>query len=181
MTTGAWTAKVQDSSQWLAVDLGREYVITKLQTQGRQGSGEYVSEYMFAFSNDAITWRYYTNEFGIREVLHSFALVLDKTYCPHLTVIFDIHQHYFCVFRKTRKVLRLCKFMDCTLSCQYKWLPCFLFHWTFDSTMKPIKFDWCSKNNKTIAHIKLIDITALIDFVIRQNRITLKFTEIWKS
>lgn len=80
LTTGAWTAKVQDSSQWLAVDLGREYVITKLQTQGRQGSGEYVSEYMFAFSNDAITWRYYTNEFGIREVFHSFALVLDKTY-----------------------------------------------------------------------------------------------------
>lgn len=70
--TGAWTAKVQDSSQWLAVDLGREYVITKLQTQGRQGSGEYVSEYMFAFSNDAITWRYYTNEFGIREVCLSF-------------------------------------------------------------------------------------------------------------
>lgn len=66
--SGAWTAKVQDSSQWLAVDLGREYVITKLQTQGRQGSGEYVSEYMFAFSNDAITWRYYTNEFGIREI-----------------------------------------------------------------------------------------------------------------
>ncbi|XP_062588516.1 neurexin-4-like [Saccostrea cucullata] len=65
---GAWTAKVQDASQWLAVDLGREYVITKLQTQGRQGSGEYVSEYMFAFSNDAITWRYYTNEFGIREM-----------------------------------------------------------------------------------------------------------------
>lgn len=50
------------------MDLGREYVITKLQTQGRQGSGEYVSEYMFAFSNDAITWRYYTNEFGIREI-----------------------------------------------------------------------------------------------------------------
>lgn len=44
--------------------------------------------------------------------------------------------------------------------------------------MKPIKFDWWSKNNKTIAHIKLIDITALIDFVTRQNRITLKFTEI---
>lgn len=125
MTTGAWTAKVQDSSQWLAVDLGREYVITKLQTQGRQGSGEYVSEYMFAFSNDAITWRYYTNEFGIREVLHSFALVLDKTY--YITIFHslspldsDFHQHYFCVFRKTRKVLRLCKFMDCTLSCQYK-------------------------------------------------------------
>lgn len=89
MTIGAWTAKVQDSSQWLAVDLGREYVITKLQTQGRQGSGEYVSEYMFAFSNDAITWRYYTNEFGIREVLHSFALVLDKTY---LTIFHSLSQ-----------------------------------------------------------------------------------------
>ncbi|KAK3105727.1 hypothetical protein FSP39_004342 [Pinctada imbricata] len=68
--SGSWTANVMDANQWLAIDLGREYIITKVATQGRQGAGEYVTEYNIAFSSDRSTWRFYTNEFGIREMFH---------------------------------------------------------------------------------------------------------------
>lgn len=39
-------------------------MITRLATQGRQGSDEYVTEFTFGFSDDKQTWRYYTDEWG---------------------------------------------------------------------------------------------------------------------
>ncbi|XP_060068811.1 neurexin-4-like [Ylistrum balloti] len=67
-TAGSWTSKVQNSAQYLGIDLGREYLLTRLQTQGRQGTDEYVTEFMLSFSVDRKTWRFYSNEFGIREM-----------------------------------------------------------------------------------------------------------------
>jgi len=57
-----------DTNQYLGIDLGQEYLLTDLWTQGRQGSGEYVTEFFIAFSSDKVTWRTYTNEYGIRQV-----------------------------------------------------------------------------------------------------------------
>ncbi|KAL5009720.1 hypothetical protein ScPMuIL_012025 [Solemya velum] len=67
-TAGAWTADMQNSKQWLSVDLGRRYIVTRVATQGRQGSDEFVTEYMLDFSDDQKTWQLYTNEFGITEM-----------------------------------------------------------------------------------------------------------------
>ncbi|KAJ8307535.1 hypothetical protein KUTeg_015619 [Tegillarca granosa] len=64
--SGAWTAKIQNSDQYLGIDLGRTFMITRFATQGRQGSDEFVTEFTFAFSDDRQTWRYYTNEWGNR-------------------------------------------------------------------------------------------------------------------
>lgn len=70
--TGAWTPKIQNAYEWLQIDLGRQYIVTKLHTQGRRGSDEYVSEFFLEYSDDGRTWRQYTNRFGIAEV-QSFA------------------------------------------------------------------------------------------------------------
>lgn len=66
--TGAWTASVQNSMQYLAVDLGRDHIVTQVFTQGRQGSDEYVTEFTLEYSMDNNTWEEYTNEFGITEI-----------------------------------------------------------------------------------------------------------------
>lgn len=66
--TGAWTASVQNAQQYLGIDLGANYIITRVLTQGRQGSDEYVTEYTLEFSSDNKTWAEYTNEFGITEI-----------------------------------------------------------------------------------------------------------------
>jgi hypothetical protein len=65
---GAWTASVQNSMQYLAVDLGSTHIVTRVYTQGRQGSDEYVTEFTIEFSMDNKTWEEYTNEFGLTEV-----------------------------------------------------------------------------------------------------------------
>ena len=66
---GAWTASVQNDGQYLAIDFGKDYIVTKVMTQGRQGSDEYVTEFTLEFSSDNKTWTEYTNEFGITEVI----------------------------------------------------------------------------------------------------------------
>ncbi|PVD37242.1 hypothetical protein C0Q70_04237 [Pomacea canaliculata] len=64
----AWTPKIQNAYEWLQIDLGRQYIVTKLHTQGRRGSDEYVSEFFLEYSDDGRTWRQYTNRFGIAEM-----------------------------------------------------------------------------------------------------------------
>jgi len=79
LTTGAWTASVQNSQQYLGVDLGASYIVTKVYTQGRQGSDEFVTEYTLEYSMDNNTWAEYTNEFGLTEVCN-------------VLIIYHIHQ-----------------------------------------------------------------------------------------
>ena len=67
--TGAWAPKVQNAHEWLQVDLGKHFIITKIHTQGRRGSDEYVMEFFFEYSDDGKTWRKYTNRFGNAEVI----------------------------------------------------------------------------------------------------------------
>ena len=66
--SGAWTSDIQNALQVLGVDLGADYIVTAIATQGRQGSEEFVTEYFMEYSDDKETWRVYTNEFGIPEV-----------------------------------------------------------------------------------------------------------------
>jgi len=71
-TAGAWTASVQNSQQYLGVDLGTQdgdaFIITRVYTQGRQGSDEFVTEFTLEYSMDNRTWAEYTNELGLPEV-----------------------------------------------------------------------------------------------------------------
>ncbi|GAB1600199.1 neurexin-4-like [Argonauta hians] len=67
-SSGAWSASTPNAEQYLAIDLGQRYIITSVETQGRQGTEEYVSEFMIETSDDNNTWRMYTNELGIDEV-----------------------------------------------------------------------------------------------------------------
>lgn len=48
--------------------MGKQYIVTQILTQGRQGSDEYVREYFLEFSDDSKTWRRYTNQLGVSEV-----------------------------------------------------------------------------------------------------------------
>lgn len=65
---GAWTASIQNAGQYIAIDFGKDYIVTKVMTQGRQGSDEYVIEFTLEYSADNKTWTEYTNEFGITEI-----------------------------------------------------------------------------------------------------------------
>ncbi|KAK7477015.1 hypothetical protein BaRGS_00031695, partial [Batillaria attramentaria] len=90
-TAGAWTPKVQNAYEWLQIDLGKQFIITKLHTQGRRGSDEYVSEFFLEFSDDGRTWRRYTNRFGIAEM---FVGNIDDSSERKITLLYPIVARY---------------------------------------------------------------------------------------
>ena len=48
---GAWCARVSNRKQWLQVDFGTATVVTKVCTQGRQNSDQWVTSYYLSFSS----------------------------------------------------------------------------------------------------------------------------------
>ena len=50
--TGAWSARHNNRYQWLQVDFGRPVRITKIATQGRQDTRQWVTQYYVTFSQD---------------------------------------------------------------------------------------------------------------------------------
>jgi contactin associated protein-like 2 len=90
-SAGAWSPSIQNAFQWLQVDMGKQYLVTQLLTQGRQGSDEYVREYFLEYSDDSKTWRRYTNELGISEIFEGNN---DDSALQTRTLIFPIVARY---------------------------------------------------------------------------------------
>ena len=66
---GSWSAGSDDSSQWLQIDLGDQFTnVTCVATQGRQDYPQWVTKYNLQYSNDAITFHFYTDEKGQAKV-----------------------------------------------------------------------------------------------------------------
>ena len=67
---GAWVAGTHhgDLSPWLQVDLGRQFNITRVATQGRQEYPQWVTSYNLQKSDDGVTFGYYMDEQGQRKV-----------------------------------------------------------------------------------------------------------------
>lgn len=54
--SSAWCAGLRKVGEYLQVDLGSLKSITKVATQGRHASRQWVTEYTLAYSNDRKTW-----------------------------------------------------------------------------------------------------------------------------
>ena len=61
---GAWASLYNDLNQWLQVDYGRQYNVSRIATQGRQDISQWVSKYKLQFSEDGVMFYNYTNELG---------------------------------------------------------------------------------------------------------------------
>lgn len=61
---GAWASLYNDLNQWLRVDVGRQYNVSRIATQGREDIGQWVSKYKLQFSEDGVMFYNYTNELG---------------------------------------------------------------------------------------------------------------------
>ena len=58
---GSWSAGSIDSSQWLQVDLGIQNTkVTRVATQGRDDSPQWVTKYKLQHSDDGVSFQYYT-------------------------------------------------------------------------------------------------------------------------
>ena len=58
---GSWSAGSNDFSQWLQVDLSIQNTkVTRVATQGRDDSPQWVTKYKLQYSNDGVNFQYYT-------------------------------------------------------------------------------------------------------------------------
>ena len=71
-TGTAWSADINDASQWLQIDLGVQYpTVTRVATQGSSAYSEWVTEYKLQFSNDGVTFRYYVEQGQVMDKVRS--------------------------------------------------------------------------------------------------------------
>lgn len=66
---GSWSSVSNNPSQWLQIDLGDQFTnVTCVATQGRQDHPQWVTKYNLQYSNDTITFHFYTDEQGQAKV-----------------------------------------------------------------------------------------------------------------
>ena len=57
---GSWAAGSNDPNQWLQVDLGSQHTkVTRVATQGRDDSPQWVTKYKLQYRSDGENFRYY--------------------------------------------------------------------------------------------------------------------------
>ena len=56
---GSWAAKTNDGKQWLQIDFGELARVTKVATQGRQDSDQWVTKFTLSYSMDGMHWAEY--------------------------------------------------------------------------------------------------------------------------
>ena len=57
-SVGAWCVLTSDANQWLQIDLGGGTTVTKVATQGRQNSDQWVTSYAVSYNPVKSNWVY---------------------------------------------------------------------------------------------------------------------------
>ena len=62
-TAGGWSAARNDANQWLQVDLGGQYWVTRLATQGRNGNyDQWVTKFNLRYSDSGEIFPFYREQ-----------------------------------------------------------------------------------------------------------------------
>ena len=65
---GSWSGGSNDSSQWLQIDLGIQNTkVTRVATQGRDNSPQWVTKYKLQYSDDGENFHYYTEPVRLKK------------------------------------------------------------------------------------------------------------------
>ena len=60
---GSWSARNNDVNQWLQIDLGsRHSSVTRVASQGRNDSLQWVTKYKLQYSHDGVNFQYYREQ-----------------------------------------------------------------------------------------------------------------------
>ena len=81
-----WESGTNDVNQWLQVDLGIKYGVTRVATQGRPDYPQWVKKYSLLYSDDGVTFHNYMNEQGQTKVN-----ILDSPSELRFSLLFFVH------------------------------------------------------------------------------------------
>lgn len=116
---GSWSAEKNDLSQWLQIDLIRQYTrVTRVATQGRPSYRQWVTKYRLQYSNDTVTFQYYreqgqnTTKARTKKFRKQLTSLLSKSslaksysfICTHVYILsnFCVVQNYFQLKENTK-------------------------------------------------------------------------------
>ncbi|XP_069618224.1 contactin-associated protein-like 4 [Ranitomeya imitator] len=66
---GGWSPHISNKYQWLQIDLGERTEITRIATQGKYGSSDWVTSYLLLYSDTGRNWKQFHQEEGIWEFI----------------------------------------------------------------------------------------------------------------
>ena len=70
--SSAWSAKYNDRKQWIIVNLGSLFTITRIATQGRNDKDQWVKSYRMDYSKYGLSWIHYVEDGRVRVRPHAF-------------------------------------------------------------------------------------------------------------
>ena len=74
---GSWSAASNNRNQWLEIDLVSQNInVTRVATQGRHDSSQWVTKYKLQYSKDGVNFQYYKEPM---ETAHKVALICSQT------------------------------------------------------------------------------------------------------
>ena len=111
---GAWCSRVSNRKQWLQVDFGTDTVVTKVCTQGRQNSDQWVTSYYLSFSSRG--QKFVTYKEGRQTKVDWETIALCVTVQTSLTLLLrcvrlSLNTFSFCRLLLARPVLGVSKFL----------------------------------------------------------------------
>ena len=99
---GSWSARSNDVHQWLQIDLGSRHTnVTRVATQGRNDSLQWVTSYKLQYSYDDVNFQYYKEQGQTAAKVKYMSTKLIKS--PKKKVFFTFHTS-FMRGRKRRKL-----------------------------------------------------------------------------
>ena len=66
---GGWSARRNDRRQWIQFDLKKPHRIVKVETQGRQDAGQWVTKFVVAYSQTGKRWTPYKKNSQVKAIL----------------------------------------------------------------------------------------------------------------
>lgn len=85
---GAWSSRHNNHNQWIKFDFSRPMKITKVDTQGRQDSNQWVTRYLLSSSLDGIHWQIHrinsqdkVGHLRLRSHLWSYRMQFENAHC----------------------------------------------------------------------------------------------------
>ena len=98
---GSWSARTNDANQWLKVDLGTHSRVTRVASQGRYASNQWVTKYKLQFGDDGNNFMDYQAAPGVAATVGKrFYYTLLPSVCIPLeySTRTDKHQVWLNVF-----------------------------------------------------------------------------------
>ena len=116
---GGWSSLTLDTSQWLQIDLANDRTgVNRVATQGRNDYNQFVTRYQLQYSEDGVTFDYYSEQGqGQAKVILPLLLQLQKI-TVKMTIIIRNCDPFVVLIRRATALLCCCYY--CWLSCSFR-------------------------------------------------------------